>query len=265
MNLSIFFARKVWVKRQKKSSRIANEGAVGVFNNSKKTVLIEINTETDFAAKNEVFIDFVEKIANYALLSTENEFNLDKFMKKEFESKKISQHFTEIIAKIGENIVLRRLKIFKQDINTQIFSYTHNTYKKNIGKICAVLKADIESQNSESLQLGKNLCMHIAALKPLALDINNLDKKLIEKEKEIQFANIKSSGKPDNIVNKILEGKMKKFYSEVTFFNQVYILENNKTIGDVIKEFSLTKNKFNVTDFSLFVLGSWWIPLREYL
>ena len=98
------------------------------------------------------------------------------------------------------------------------------------------MKTEIDLQNENSLNFGKNLCMHIAALKPLSIDIEDLESSLIEKEKEIQLENIKSSGKPDSIIEKILEGKMNKFYSEVTFFNQVYILENNKTIRDVIKE-----------------------------
>ena len=174
----------------------------------------------------------------------------------EFDEKKIIEHFNDIISKIGENIVLKRLKLINIDPKTRIFTYTHNAYKKNIGKMCVALKIEIENQNEESLELGKNLCMHIAAQKPLSIDIDNLDKKLIEKEKEIQLESIKSSGKPDNIVNKILEGKMKKYFSEITLLNQQYILDQDKTVKDVIKEFKSQNGNFKIIDYSLFVLGS---------
>ena len=98
--------------------------------------------------------------------------------------------------------------------------------------------------------------MHIAALQPLSIDINNLDSNLVEKEKEIQLENIKSSGKPDNIINKILEGKMKKFFSEITLLNQKFVLNDEKTVNEIITEFNSKNGKFKIIDFSLFVLGS---------
>ena len=115
-----------------------------------------------------------------------------------------------------------------KDSKYQFYSYTHNSYRSNIGKICVILKAEVSINDDESKQFGKNLCMHIAASKPLALDTNELDLSLIEKEKEIQFATIKSSGKPNNIIEKILSGKMNKFYSEMTLLNQSYILDTDK-------------------------------------
>ena len=135
------------------------------------------------------------------------------------------------------------------------FSYTHNNYRNNIGKICAILVAQIKETNEDSKQLGKNLCMHIAASKPIALDIADLDSNLIDKEKEIQLATIKSSGKPENILNKILEGKMNKFYSDVTLLNQLYIFDTEKKVKEVISEFS-SKNAFSISDYELFILGS---------
>ena len=122
--------------------------------------------------------------------------------------------------------------------------------------MCVALKIEIENQNEESLELGKNLCMHIAAQKPLSIDIDSLDKRLIEKEKEIQLESIKSSGKPDNIVNKILEGKMKKYFSEITLLNQQYILDPEKTVKDIIDEFKSQNGNFKIIEYSLFVLGS---------
>ena len=117
-----------------------------------------------------------------------------------------------------------------------------------------MLKAQVSNSNDETNQLGKNLCMHIAASKPLALEKNELDVSFVEREKEIQKASIKSSGKPDNIVNKIIDGKMNKFYSEVTLLNQPYIFDLDKTVGTAVSEFS-SKNSFAISKFELFVLG----------
>ena len=251
-----FLRKKGLAKAVKKSSREANEGVIGVFSNNSSTVLLEINTETDFAAKNEIFLNFVEKIGKYLLNSSNEKLQkTDTFLNSDFDNKKISEHFTEIIAKVGENIVLKRIKVFIKEEGMEIFSYTHNNYRNNIGKICAILVAKIKETNEDSKQLGKNLCMHIAASKPIALDIADLDSNLIDKEKEIQLATIKSSGKPENILNKILEGKMNKFYSDVTLLNQLYIFDTEKKVKEVISEFS-SKNAFSISDYELFILGS---------
>ena len=218
-----FLRKKGLIKAFKKSSRKANEGAVGIFINEEKALLMEINTETDFAAKNDTFLNFFEKIGNFVLsINDSSKLSIDKIMSYSLEGLLISEHFTDAISKIGEHIVINKIELINNDFNTQIFSYTHNSYRKNIGKICVALKVETNSKGIELEQFGKNLCMHIAASKPMAINIEYLDKKLVEKEKEIQKETIISSGKPNNIINKILEGKMKKFYSEVTLFNQSY-------------------------------------------
>ena len=251
-----FLRKKGLAKAVKKSSREAKEGAVGVFMNDKVAAILEINTETDFAAKNEIFLDFVDEIGRYAL-NVNDSLNcaLEDFLNQSIGGKKISEYFSEIIAKIGENIVLRRLSFVSKDSNSEFYSYTHNAYKTNIGKICVLLKAEVENNNENTKQFGKNLCMHIAASKPLALDVDKLDLSLIEKERDVQLATIKSSDKADNIIEKILEGKMNKFFSEVTLLNQPYIFDTNKNVRTAISEFS-SNNLFNILNFELFVLAS---------
>ena len=250
-----FLRKKGLAKVFKKSSREANEGAIGVYQNESTAIMIEINTETDFAARNEVFLDFINQIGKYAL-KIDNIFNIsiDDFLKKIFDGRKISEYFINIIEKIGENIVLRRISVINKDSKSKIYTYTHNAYRQNVGKICVMLKAEVNDSNDEANQFGKNLCMHIAASKPLALETKELDVSFVEREKEIQKATIKSSGKPDNIVKKIIEGKMNKFYSEVTLLNQPYIFDLDKTVGTAVSEFS-SKNYFNISQFELFVLG----------
>ena len=251
-----FLRKKGLAKAVKKSSREAKEGAVGVFMNDKVAAILEINTETDFAAKNEIFLDFVDEIGRYALnVNRSLSFKLEDFLNQSTGGKKISEYFTDIIAKIGENIVLRRLSFVSKDSNSEFYSYTHNAYKTNIGKICVLLKAEVKNNDEKTKQFGKNLCMHIAASKPIALDVDKLALSIIEKERDVQLATIKSSGKPENIIEKILEGKMKKYFSEITLLNQPYIFDTDKDVRKVVLDFS-SNNIFNIMNYELFVLGS---------
>ncbi|MEC7745027.1 MAG: translation elongation factor Ts [Pseudomonadota bacterium] len=253
---SIVYLRKNGLaKANKKSSRQTNEGAIGLYSNEAKTVLIQINTETDFAAKNEVFLNFMNEIGGFALEVDNINISLENFVKLSFRNKIISEYFTDIITKIGENIILSQLIIVPNNDGCMISTYIHNAYKKNIGKIAVVLKSKINEIDEESKILGKNLCMHIAASKPFALSIEKLNKNLIKKEREIQIETIKSSGKPNNILEKILEGKMKKFYSDSVLLEQPYILDLDKTVKQIITEFSKINN-FEIIDYKLIVLNS---------
>ena len=251
----VYLRKKGLAKANKKSSRQTNEGAIGLYSNEAKTVLIQINTETDFAAKNEVFLNFMDEIGGFALEVDNINISLESFVKLSFRNKIISEYFTDIITKIGENIILSQLIIVPNNDGCMISTYIHNAYKKNIGKIAVVLKSKINEIDEESKIFGKNLCMHIAASKPLALNIENLNKNLIKKEREIQIETIKSSGKPNNILEKILEGKMKKFYSDSVLLEQPYILDLDKTVKQIVTEFSKINN-FEIIDYKLIVLNS---------
>lgn len=251
----VYLRKKGLAKANKKSSRQTNEGAIGLYSNEAKTVLIQINTETDFAAKNEVFLNFMNEIGGFALEVDNINISLESFVKLSFRNIIISEYFTDIITKIGENIILSQLIIVPNNDGCMISTYIHNAYKKNIGKIAVVLKSKINEIDEESKILGKNLCMHIAASKPFALSIEKLNKNLIKKEREIQIETIKSSGKPNNILEKILEGKMKKFYSDSVLLEQPYILDLDKTVKQIITEFSKINN-FEIIDYKLIVLNS---------
>ena len=251
----VYLRKKGLAKANKKSSRQTNEGAIGLYSNEAKTVLIQINTETDFAAKNEVFLNFMNEIGGFVLEVVNINISLESFVKLSFRNKIISEYFTDIITKIGENIILSQLIIVPNNDGCMISTYIHNAYKKNIGKIAVVLKSKINEIDEESKILGKNLCMHIAASKPFALSIEKLNKNLIKKEREIQIETIKSSGKPNNILEKILEGKMKKFYSDSVLLEQPYILDLDKTVKQIITEFSKINN-FEIIDYKLIVLNS---------
>tara|TARA_Y100000590_G_scaffold418563_1_gene519462 strand:+ start:342 stop:1199 length:858 start_codon:yes stop_codon:yes gene_type:complete len=247
-----FLRKKGLLKATKKSSREAKEGAIGIFSNKEKTILLKINSETDFAAKSEKFLNFFNEIGNISL-SIKEFLNVEKFLNSIHNEKKISEYFNELIAVIGENILLRGLQ--QIDHKEKKFNfYVHNPYKKNIGKIISLLVYNSSKEDEFINNFSKNLCMHIAALKPEALDIDLLDPEYVLKEKNFQLENIKSSGKPENIIEKILEGKMKKFYSESTLLNQQYVIDQDKTVKQVIDE--LPKDySFNIIDYRLVDIG----------
>jgi elongation factor Ts len=152
-----------------------------------------------------------------------------------------------MIAKIGENLIINDFKVFDNH-ESKINYYIHNPYRKNIGKIVSAVFYSSEKDNDEVKTFSKNLCMHIAASKPEAMDIDKLPKELIESEKKIQEEMIKGSGKPSNVMEKILNGKMKKFYSEVTLLNQNFVIDPDKTVKEAIGDFnssnSLTLNHY---------------------
>ena len=244
--------KKGLAKASKKSSREANEGAVGFYQNENISVILKINSETDFSAKSDTFLNFLDNIGTIALNTNNINLNLDNFLKVEDNGKSISDLLTEMIAKIGENLIINDLKVFDNK-ETSVNYYIHNPYRKNIGKIVSAVFYSSGEENDEVKTFSKNICMHIAASKPEAMDIDDLPSKLIESEKKIQEEMIKDSGKPSNVIEKILEGKMKKFYSEVTLLNQNFVIDNDKTVKEALSDFN-SSNSLILKDFILISL-----------
>ena len=244
--------KKGLAKASKKSSREANEGAVGFYNNENLTIILKINSETDFSAKSDTFLDFLDNIGKVALNSNNKDLNISDFLKVEDKGKTVSDLLTEMIAKIGENLIINDLKVFDTK-EAQVNYYIHNPYRKNIGKIVSTVFYSSEENNDKVENFSKNLCMHIAASKPEAMDIDKLPAKLIESEKKIQEEMIKNSGKPSNVMEKILEGKMKKFYSEVTLLNQNFVMDTDKTVKEAINDFN-TSNSLLLKNYVLISL-----------
>ena len=244
-----FLRKKGLAKASKKSSREAIEGAVGIYSNNKVIVLIKVNSETDFAAKSDIFLNFLDELGDFAIKNCHTNHSKEDFLGLKYNDTLISEFFDSMIAKIGENLLLNDFIILENKNYYHSF-YIHNSYKKNIGKIISIIKYETNEDNDMIKKFSKNLCMHIAAMKPESLDINDLDKKFVEKEKIIQKELILNSGKPENIVEKILDGKMKRFYSEVTLLNQNYILDQDKTVKMAIQE--LPKNlNFKINSFNI--------------
>ena len=239
--------KKGLAKASKKSDRTAIEGAVGIYSNKNIMVLIKVNSETDFAAKSDSFLDFLDSLGELVL---KKNIVIDKneFLNLKYDKGTVQDYFNSMIAKIGENLILNDL-VIRENKNSNFSFYIHNSYRKNIGKIISLLEFSSTEKNTEIETLTKNLCMHIAAMKPESMDVDDLDKNLLVNEEKIQKELILNSGKPSNIVGKILEGKMNKFFSEVTLLNQTYILDQNKTIKEVIAQYSNFNFKLISFDF----------------
>ena len=244
--------KKGLAKASKKSSREANEGAIGFFKNENISVILKINSETDFSAKSDTFLDFLDRIGEIALNTNNTNLNLNDFLKIENDGKSIADLLTEMISKIGENLIINDLKIFDNK-KARVNYYIHNPYRKNIGKIVSAVFYSSEKENDDVKIFSKNLCMHIAASKPEAIDIDKLPYELIKSEKKIQEEMIKDSGKPSNVMEKILEGKMKKFYSEVTLLNQNFVIDTDKTVKEAISDFN-SSNSLILKDYILISL-----------
>jgi len=249
---SIEFLRKKGIaKANKKMERIAADGLVCICEKENKFSIIEINTETDFAAKNNEFIKFVEEISKLALI---NSGKIDGILVSKMENKKnVKDNLISLITKIGEKITFRRCDFIGSDkfIN---FSYTHSALKKNVGKIGVLLSLQTTKTKNEILDLGKQLAMHIAASSPLAIDKEDLDQNILQKEKEIITEQLKNTKKDSQIIDKIAAGKLNKFISENTLLYQEWIMDPKKKVIDVLKE-AANKGKIEVIKFVRFKVG----------
>ena len=249
---SIEFLRvKGIAKANKKMERIAADGLVCISEKENKFSIIEVNSETDFVAKNIEFIKFVEEVSNIALLSSGK--MEDILISKMVNKKNVKDNLVALISKIGEKITLRRSDFIGTEEYLN-FSYIHAAIKKNIGKIGVLVSLKTTKPKNELLELGKQLSMHIAALSPLAVDKEGLDQTILNKEKEIITEELENSGKDSKIIAKIAEGKLNKFINDNTLLNQEWIIEPKKKVKEVLKEAG-GKDKIEVKKFIRFKVG----------
>ena len=222
-------------KASKRMGRTAAEGIICIHENDNKFSMIELNSETDFVAKNEKFINFATELSKLSF----NKFGkMDDILNSKMKNNKIvKDNLVDLISKIGEKITLSR-SAFVGDDKSINFSYVHSSLKQNVGKLGVLLSIETTKPKNDILELGKQLAMHIAASSPLAIDRDGLDQNLIKKEKEIITEELKNSGKDPKIVEKIANGKLEKFISENTLLNQEWIMEPKKKVKDIMKKFA---------------------------
>ena len=242
---SIEYLRKKGIaKASKKMSRTAADGLVLIYDKNNMTSAIEINSETDFVAKNKDFINFCKEVSE---LNFANKGDLVKTQKTLMKNKKsVDESLVNLISKIGEKITIRRSKFF--DNKGKNFTYVHNSLENNVGKVLSIVKLD--SNDTENIKnIGPKIAMHVAASAPLAIDKNGIDKKIIDKELEIIKEELKNSGKKENMIDKISQGKLNKFISDNTLLNQIWIMDTKKKVKDILGK------EIKVVDFVRFKVG----------
>src|SRR5210317_1389046 len=251
IDLAIEFLRKKGIaKAAKKSTRGATEGLISIGITNDRSSIVEINSETDFVSKNSEFIQFCEKVANLATkVSTLNELLEKKFD----EENKVSDFLTNLIAKIGENLKIRRLEVISN--NDQYASYIHNKQTEHSGNLGVLLS--FKSNNFEKCKnFANQICMHIAASSPVALDEDGIDKNFIEKEKEIIKDQLLNEGKKIEMIDKIILGKINKVIQENTLLNQKWVMNPDSSVKKAIEQFNQDSSEnFTIKKFIRFKVG----------
>ena len=254
---AIDFLRKKGISTaQKKGDRTASEGliAITIDNSNKEAGIIEINSETDFVARNEDFQNFV---SNLSIINLKQKGNLDKLMKSEYTDtkEKVSDALTNLISKIGENLTIRRSD-FISITNGFIGAYVHNVEKDLMGKIGVLISVETNIEFPVINDFLKKICMHIAASNPISLSSSDIDKDILKKEKDFQLEEIKKSGKDNSIQEKILLGKMNKYFNDVVLFEQNFVMDDNIKIKQFIENTSKELNgSIKIKEFIRFKVG----------
>jgi elongation factor Ts len=212
-------------KASKKMSRDAKEGVIATSGDENKISVIEINCETDFVAKNDDFVSFAKELSE---LNNQSESDLDKLKKSKMSNGEIVEDsLVALIAKMGEKITIGRVKTFNNS-GSKNFNYLHTVVKDNLSKLSVIVSLESKESSDVIKTFGKHLAMHIAASNPLSLNSDSINKDLLQKELELVTEELKNSGKPDDIVQKISLGKMKKFKEENSLLSQAWVMEPKK-------------------------------------
>lgn len=255
---SIHWLREKGVIKNANRSTSVKQGLVSVLTNSdmNKGVLLEVNSETDFVSRNKDFQNFVSNLSKIAFDS-----NVDKneLLNKNYLNEKFTvlDELNRLSFILGEKISIKRVCNISVDCGV-VSSYIHKpTSFKNIGNIGVLISLESKGKKSDLNDLGYKICMHIAAMRPLSLDRLSLDPKIVSCEKDIIKKNIDTINKSEKIIHKIIEGRLNKFYEKVVLLDQVFVMDNNKTIMDLINEYKLKiKEDINISKFSYFILGA---------
>jgi elongation factor Ts len=244
--------KKGLAKAAKKAGRIAAEGLIGLAVEGPKGVLVEVNSETDFVARNDLFQGLVKMIANVALTVGTD---MEKIKAAKVGPITIADAIADTIAKIGENMTLRRAS--QLSVGTGVIaSYVHNSVEEGLGKIGVLVALESTGKADELKRFGRMVAMHVAASNPQAIDSSGLDPEVVRREKDVLADKYKAQGKPANVVEKIVESGLKTFYKEVCLLDQAYIHEPDKSVSQAIKEAEgKAGGPIKVTGFVRYALG----------
>jgi elongation factor Ts len=226
--------KKGLAKAAKKAGRVAAEGLIGIAVKGDAGALVEVNAETDFVARNDEFKDFVKQAA---ALGLEAGGDVEKLLGADMDGASVDETLKGLIAKIGENMSVRRACALSVEPGV-VASYIHNASGPELGRIGVLVALQSEGDTDKLMALGRQLAMHIAAANPLALSIAHLPPDVVAKEREIQRELAKQSGKPDHVIDKMIEGRMKKFYEESVLLEQIFVIDGETRISKVLENAS---------------------------
>lgn len=238
----------------KKSGRVASEGLVAVAVDGPSGALVELNSETDFVSRNEEFQQFVATLAQLALGAND----IDDLNAKDYPDtgRTVAEELTHKIATIGENMTLRRMEKLSVDEGC-VVPYIHNAVADGMGRI-GVLVAISSSASADALQsLGKQVAMHIAATSPASLSVDDLDPELVARERDVLIEQAKESGKPQEIAEKMVEGRMRKYYEEVVLLEQTFVIDGESKVSAVVEKAAKDAGTdVSLSSYAQFVLGA---------
>ena len=237
--------KKGLASASKKAGRVASEGLVAVCINGNKSTIIEVNSETDFVARNDKFQQFVSKVTKEAL-------NYGDDVAK-FQADKDEEVKTQI-GVIGENINIRRISALNNNKGL-IVSYIHNLIANDMGKIAVLIGFESVASHEKLNEIGKQIAMHIAAAKPDSLNIEAVEPTKLAREVDVLKEQARASGKPESIIEKMMEGRIRKYYEEVVLLEQAFVMDDKVKIKDVVAKFSKENGETTISGFKLYILG----------
>ncbi|MGB0908359.1 MAG: translation elongation factor Ts [Maricaulaceae bacterium] len=219
-------------KADKKSGRVAAEGLVALAQGGKTAALVEVNSETDFVSRNE---EFQATVASIAELALGNANTAELAAAKMAGGETVTEHMTALVAKIGENMNMRRMERLQVE-NGTVAGYMHNAVSGNMGKIGVLVALESTADEAKLTELGKKIAMHVAATNPLALNVEDLDASVVDKERQMLADEARESGKPEAIIDKMVEGRMTKFFKESVLMTQIFVMDGERSIEAVIAD-----------------------------
>jgi elongation factor Ts len=238
----------------KKAGRVAAEGLIGVATSGPGGAVVEVNSETDFVARNKDFQSFVQTVSQLAL---NGDGELESLKEADFPGSRrtVEEELTYLISTIGENIVLRRIKRLSTG-EGGVFSYVHNALGPGIGKIGVLVTLASSASADQLAGLGKQLAMHVAAANPLYLDIVSVPPAALDRERDVLREQARASGKPDTVIDKMVEGRLRKFYEEFVLLEQIFVVDQESKISKVVEQASKAAGApIRVASFARFALG----------
>jgi elongation factor Ts len=238
----------------KKAGRVAAEGLIGVATRGVAGAVVEVNSETDFVARNKEFQSVVQALSRLAL---DGNGEIESLQRTPFpgSGRTVEEELTHLISTIGENIVLRRVKRLSTTEGA-VLSYVHNALGPGIGKIGVLVTLASSAPPERLAELGKQLAMHIAAASPLYLDITSVPQEALDRERNVLREQARATGKPDSVVDRMVEGRLRKFYEEFVLLEQIFVVDQESKISKVVDQAAKSAGApIRVVSFARFALG----------